>query len=346
MKKLLLQTARPITLVAWIPPFVGSLLGGGIGWHTLTACLGTMVAVGVVNIHNNQADRKIDQYNQAKDTLAVHYPVRNHQLVTAGAPLLALLLRQTGYSYLLLSALFYTGVFYNYFLGRIPVVKRLVVAAVVGATCLLAVELFNPLVWGWTALVGAFIYFRESRKDRTDAKEDNARRFFKRNGPIDPWCIGAPLVGGAVYLATTVLLGIRPTGFHLVITLGQALAIFSFMQIRARHGCYKMWFPHRIIAGQSGLTLALAGLMPPFGEGIMPIVVFNLATIYVRSCLPTSVNLRWWANLHDAYLWASLVWLAMLGPGVFSPALVVTSLIMFVGVFVWEFYRTSKLQAA
>jgi len=303
-----------------------------------------MVAVGLTNTHNNQTDRKIDSQNKAKDTLAIRHPIRNHQVVTASAPVLALLLRQTGYSFLLLSVLFYTGTFYNYFLGRIPIVKRIVVAVVVGATSLLAVHVFNPLVWGWTATVGVFIYCRESGKDRADVKEDRSKRFFKKTSPIDAWCIAAPFIGAAIYLVATLLLGVRPGGFHIVVTLGQALAIFSFMQIRARHGWYRMWFPHRLIAGQSGLTLALAGLMPPFGEGILPIVVFNLATIYVRSCLPVSANLRWWANLHDAYLWTSLVWLAMLGPGVFSLTLIVISLVMFVGVFVWEFHRTNKLQ--
>lgn len=344
--RLLLQTARPITLVAWIPPFVGSLLGGSLSWDTLTACIGTMVMVGLINTHNNQTDRRIDQHNKLKDTLAVLHPVRNHQVITVSAPLFALLLRQTGYNYLLLSVLFYVGVFYNYSFGRVPIVKRLVVALVVAATSLLAVNSPTALVWVWTAVVAVFIYCRETTKDRADAREDELVRFFKRNAPIDIWCVAAPFVGAALYLAVVLLLGVSISGTHLVIALGQGLTIFSFMQIRARHGWYRMSFPHRLIAGQSGLTLALAALMPPFAEKILPLVVFNLATIYCRSCLSVRANVCWWANLHDACLWASLIWLAMVGSGIFSLALALLSLALLASVFVWEFNRIRNLQTA
>ena len=171
-------------------------------------------------------------------------------------------------------------------------------------------------------------------------------RFFRRDAPVDSWCIIAPFMGGLIYVLTTLALGVSLTSTHLVISLGTALTIFSFMQIRARHGWYRMRLPHRLIAGQSGLTLALAALMPPFAHGILPIVVFNLATIYVRSCLTARANVNWWANLHDAYLWASLLWLAMLGPGVFSVSTVAISMIVLIAVFVWEFQRTQHLRTA
>jgi len=263
-----------------------------------------------------------------------------------GGPILALLLRQTGYSYLLLSTLYYSGVFYNYFLGRVPIVKRLAVATIVASTSLLAADRLNPALWVWASVVGLFIYHREAGKDRADALEDAMARFFRRDAPVDSWCIIAPFMGGLIYVLTTLALGVSLTSTHLVISLGTALTIFSFMQIRARHGWYRMRFPHRLIAGQSGLTLALAALMPPFAHGILPIVVFNLATIYVRSCLTARANVNWWANLHDAYLWASLLWLAMLGPGVFSVSTVAISMIVLIAVFVWEFQRTQHLRTA
>lgn len=342
MKQFVLQTVRPITFCAWLPPFVGSLLGGSLSWHTLTACLGTMLAVGLVNIHNNQTDRKIDRLNWAKDSLAVHRPLQNHQLIIIGGPALALLLRQVGYNYLLLSVLFYVGVFYNYIFGRVPVAKRIIVAAVVATTSFLAVSSPNPWVWLWTVAVGIFIYGRETGKDRADAQEDKLARFF-RQAPIDWWCISAPFIGIVVYLATSLGISAELKATHAVVSLGTALTIFSVMQIRARHGWYQMWFPHHLIAGQSGLTLALAALMPPFATGILPIVVFNLTTIYARSCLPARANLKWWANLHDAYLWTSLIWLAMIGPGVFSLALTLVSIVLLIFVFVWEYRRTHRL---
>jgi hypothetical protein len=303
-----------------------------------------MVAVGLINTHNNQTDRQIDRHNQSKNTLAIHHPVRNHQVVTVGGSVLALLLRQIGYSYLLLSTLYYVGVFYNYFLGRVPILKRLAVAIVVAATSFLAIDHSNALVWIWAGAVGLFIYCREVGKDRADAQEDAMARFFRMGAPVDSWCIIAPFAGVVIYITATLLLGVKPTSTHWVISLGTALTIFSFMQIRARHGWYRMRFPHRLIAGQSGLTLALAALMPPFATGILPIVVFNLATIYVRSCLPARSNVSWWANMHDAWLWASLVWLAMLGPGVFSLSAITLSLVVLVTVFVWEYRRTRRLQ--
>lgn len=343
--KLLLQTARPITLFAWIPPFVGSLLGGGLSPHTLTACLSTVMAVGLINIHNNQTDRRIDRHNVVKDTLALRSPIRNHQLVTVYGASLAIVLRQVGYNYLLLSVLYYVGVFYNLVLSRLPVVKRVVVALTVAATSFLAVDKPNLYIWLWAIATGTYIYLRESRKDRADAREDQMVRFFKRDTPVDLWCILAPFAGVATYLGSAKSVGAVLTATHLVVSLGIALTIFSFMQIRARHGWYKMWFPHRLIAGQSGLTLALAALMPPFAYGIMPIVVFNLTTIYVRSCLPARINLKWWANLHDAYLWASLVLLAMAGPGVFSLAAVIVSLLLLAAIFLWELQRIRRWQA-
>lgn len=345
MKRFLFQTARPITLLAWIPPFVGSLLAGSLGLHTLTACIGAIVAIGLINIHNNQVDRGIDRHNPAKDTLALLKPLKNHELVMVVAVVVGLFLRSTGYDYLLLSILFYTGIFYNYVLGRVPILKRLVVAVVVGATSLLAVTVPNVWVYLWATAVGGFIFYRETNKDRADAQEDNMARFFKLNATVDYWCIAAPIVGILIYLGATLALGVTLGAINFVLSLGQALTIFSFMQIRARHGWYRMRFPHRLIAGQAGLVLALAGLMPPFAENILPIVVFNMVTIYIRSCLPAKANISWWANLHDGYLWASLIWLAMLGPSVFSHSAVALSFIVLVTVFVWEYRRTRRLQA-
>ena len=305
-----------------------------------------MVAVGLINTHNNQTDRRIDRHNPLKDTLAMQHPVRNHQVVTASGSILALLLRQIGYNFLLLSTLYYVGVFYNYFLGRVPVVKRLAVAIVVASTSFIAADRPNLALWVWASAVGLFIYCREVGKDRADAQEDTMARFFRKGAPADSWCIIAPFMGGLIYATTTLALGVSLTSTHLVVSLGIALTIFSFMQIRARHNWYRMRFPHRLIAGQSGLTLALAALMPPFAQGILPIVVFNLTTIYVRSCLTTRANVSWWANLHDAYLWASLLWLAMLGPGVFSVSTFTISVIVLIAVFAWEFQRTQHLRTA
>lgn len=344
MWQLLMATVRPISLLAWIPVVVGSWLTDSLGCPTAIASVGAVLALSLINLHNNQTDRKLDRLNLAKKTLAVKYPLIGWQLVLFLAPIGAIVLRQVGYNYLLLSVIFFVGIGYNYWLGRLPIIKRIVVATEVAALAFLSVERTTPHLWLLASFIWLFIYVRETRKDQADLQEDKMGKFLRLRGAlVDYWCLSAPFLGSAIYLAASLFLERRFSAQQLVISLGTALTIFSFMQIRSRHGWYKMPFPHRLIAGQAGLSLALSALMPPFARGLlMVIVLFNLISIYLRSSLSLRANLSWLANLHDGYLWASLIIQAMISANSFPSSLVTTSILLMTLIFIWERYRTQK----
>lgn len=313
MRRFIFQTFRPISFVSWIPAFVGSLLAHNFGWHVLTTSLGVVASVGLTNAFNNVVDRRIDSLNPLKDTLAVIRPVSALIVVLVVSPFLALLLRETGYDYRLLSVLFYGGVFYNLALGRVRIVKRLVVATIVSATSVLAASSYPPLLLAWAGLVWCYIYQRETKKDNDDFAEDNMRRFLSfRQLTVDWWFALAPLVGVTAYLAGVWANGATPDSSDLVIAMGIALTIISYAVIRSRNGWYKVKLHGNVLVGVAGLSLALSGLMPPFANGAVKIlVIFNLATIFVRAISLRSVDLKPIAGFHDAWLWASLFVLVM-----------------------------------
>ena len=300
-----------------------------------------MVAVGLANAFNNVVDRKIDRHNQTKDTLAVTKPVMALFVVLVMAPFLALVLRETGYDYLLLSILFYASVFYSLAFGRIRIVKRLVVATIVAATAFLAVNSYPPQLWLWACLVWVFIFLRETRKDKADLVEDTLKRFVSwRQLMADWWFALAPLVGATIYLAAVCLNGHRPDENDMAIALGVALTVLAYALIRARNGWYKVRLHGNVVIGIAGLTLALSGLMPPFATGAVKLlVIFNMASIFVRAICLKSVDLRPLANLHDAWLWASLLILAMSRYQSFSVTCSLLAVTVLAIVFFKEFHR-------
>ena len=341
MRRFLFQTVRPISFVAWIPAFVGSLLAHNFSWHVLTTCFGVMVAVGLANAFNNVVDRKIDRHNQSKDTLAVTKPVMALFVVLIMAPFLALALRETGYDYRLLSVLFYTSVFYSLVFSRLRAVKRLVVATIVAATAFLAVDSYPPQLWLWACLVWVFIFLRETRKDKADLVEDTLKRFRSwHHLTADWWFVLAPLVGAAIYLVAVCLNGHRPDESDEAIAMGVALTVLAYALIRIRNGWYKVKLHGNVVIGIAGLALALSGLMPPFATGAVKLlVIFNLASIFVRAICLKSVDLRPLANLHDAWLWASLLLLAMSRYQSFPVTCSLLAVLLLIAVFAREFHR-------
>lgn len=343
--KFLLGTVRPISLLAWIPVVVGACLAGSFNWGILFGSVGAILSVGWINSFNNVTDRRIDRLNPAKETLAATNPVKAYDVTLYILPGIAVMLRQLEYNNVLLAALFYLGYWYSYLFGRIPYLKRIVVAACVAGTSFMLAERYPPEFWMWVISAFAYILVRETRKDKADVLEDQERRFVYAK-KVDGWCIAAPLLGAAIFLGTVgfVKRSLNPADF--AIAFGITVAIWSYIQIRVKDGHYRMKFSHRTPAGRMGIVVALVGLMPAFASVPLLLVVWiNSVSILYRSYLPSRFARQHLAIVHDAALWGSLPIIAACRIGVLTPSLMLAAGILFAGTITHQLMRRQVVSA-
>lgn len=327
--RFLMGTVRPISLLAWIPVVVGACLAGSLGYGILYGSIGAILSVGWINAFNNIIDRFWDQHNPNKQTLAVEHPVKAYEVALYLLPGIALMLRHVEYNNVLLSFLFYLGYWYSYLFGRVPYLKRAVVALCVTGTSFMLARHYPPQLWMWVAAVVSFIFVRETRKDHEDVKEDVQFRFVTPQS-IDWWCVTAPLLGATIFLVCVASLQHSVSLGDAAIAIGITVAIWSYVQIRTTYGRYRAKLRHRAPAGRMGIIVALVGLMPAFVSTALLIVVWiNSVTILYRSYLPTRFGQRPLAAFHDAALWASLPVIAACKTGIVTPVLGVVAGVLF-----------------
>jgi len=320
-------TVRPIALLAGFPVVIGALLGHvHLGWDIVYAIGSAMLGVGFANAFNSLVDRHIDRLNPAKKFLAQVSPVAAWYGVLFLLPPLAFFLRSNSYNHRLFAIVYFTSFIYSYALGRVRVVKRIVVAACIAATAFLYVPTPNLAVWLFAGLACVCFYIRERHKDQQDKVEDNAVRFNWSFRRLDLWYITAPLSAVAIYLLSLTTAGNRIDLTEAVICFGIALSVWSYIQIRYRYRWYKMPLVHQVTSGRLGAVIALVGLMPSFvNPAFILVVLWNVATIEHRSFLTRAFAVERLAVLHDSWLWASLPVLAMTKVGC-RPELMVASL--------------------
>lgn len=321
-RDLLAGTVRPISLLAPVPVLVGAALAGDIDWGLLYGSLGAIFSVGLINASNNLVDRRQDRYDPAKRTLAVSHPVAAYWVTLLLLPGIALTLRRVEYNNVLLACLTYTGYWYSYLFGRVPYLKRIVVALCVSGTSFMFAQSYPPALWVWAACIAVFIFIRETYKDQKDMATDHQFRF-AYSKKIDPWCFTAPMLATAIYLACVIATRHSVTDHDMAIGYGLTVAVWSYIQIRARLGRYKVRFAHKAQAGRLGMLLALVGLMPSFvSVPLLLLTCVNSASILYRSFLPLHMNSTSLAVVHDALLWASLPLLVATQYGVVTPILI------------------------
>lgn len=349
MRNLVYGTVRPIALLAWIPPLVGVwLVGERIGVGTLAACFGAVVSCGFANAFNNLIDRHIDRSNPEDLSVAIRQPMAGYHIVLFLLPIQAITLRAMPYRHVVLALLFYTCFWYSYLLGRIPVLKRVVVAGVISTTAILATWRFNLGLAIWMLMLLVYNLLRESRKDKEDMEEDQRLRFFRLGGQcVDWWVVTAPPLAALTLISCALLCRPAIKLEYIVMALGLSICVWSYIQTRYRYGDYQMRLCHRSPAGRLGVVIANVALMPTFaGTALVLIVLVNTASIAYRSFLPRHRRFAHIAKAHDAALWATIPVVAMLMTGSYQPSLAILSVFIFAGVFVREHHRLSRLQAA
>lgn len=329
--KFLLGTVRPISLLAWIPVVAGACLAGSLGWGVLYGSIGAILSVGWINAFNNVIDRHIDRLNPAKKTLAATNPVKAYEVALYLLPGITVMLRQLEYNNVLLAMLFYLGYWYSYLFGRVPYLKRIVVATCVAGTSFMLAAQYPPQFWMWVMSAFAFIFIRESGKDKADMVEDKQFRFVYPQ-KIDWWCITAPVLGAVLFLGCLIAAG-QPIGLDdIALATGVTIAIWSYIQIRVVYGQYHASFRHRTPAGRMGMVVALVGLMPAFVSTPLLLVVWiNSVSILYRSYLPSRFARQLMAIVHDAALWGTLPIIAACRIGTLAPSLVIAAGILFTG---------------
>lgn len=329
MRSWIAETIRPISFLVAIPVFLGALLSGThMDYHIVFAMLGGILASGFANAFNSLVDRRVDRLNPQKRTLAMKHPVAAWYGVLFLLPPLAFCLRYSQYHHVLLSLLFYLSFLYSYTFGNVPVVKRLAVAAVVASTVFLYAATFTWELWLLAGLTFAFIYYRESRKDRDDRQEDEMLKFAWRGKlKLDWWCVVAPLLGAAIYLLCFPLVDSRISAAEAAVALGIMISVWAYIQIRYKYRHYRMRMLHRTSGGRLGVVIAMVGLMPSFVNPLfVMLVTANSASILYRSYLGRLLFQRV-AIAHDALLWASLPLLVMTKVG-YNPLLVVAAALL------------------
>lgn len=328
MRKWIAETIRPISFLVVIPVLLGTIVSGTrMDYHIIYALLGGILATGFANSFNSLVDRKVDRLNPAKKTLALRSPVSAMYGVLFILPPLAFCLRYSQFNHVLLATLLYLSFLYSYLFGNIPVFKRLSVAAITASTVFLYVSSVNLPLWVLAAVVFAFIFHRESRKDVADRMEDTLMKFaWIKNGlELNWWQAIAPILGGAIYLSCFWLVGQRISSAEVAISLGIMISVWAYIQIRYKYQQYRVRMVHRSSGGRLGIVVALVGLMPSFVNPVFLILVMiNSASILYRSFLGR-ISFKDTAIAHDAYLWASLPIMVMTKVGL-HPTLLVVSL--------------------
>lgn len=339
-------TVRPICFLAGLLVIVGAYLGKAkMNWDICYAVLAAIFGSGFANSFNNVIDRKIDRLNLNKKTLAVRSPIAAWYVALFLLPGLAFVLRSASYNNWLMAELFYVSFIYSFVFGRMPVLKRIVVGAVVALSVLLHAREFNLELWLFLALVFGYIFTREGRKDRDDREEDSQVRFaWLGKTKYDVWCLTAPFLAAAVYTSCFVLAKHRFGLAEVVNATGIIISVWSYIQIRYRYKQYKMYLANPMMGGRIGEVVALVGLMPSYvTPAFVLIVMVNIATILYRSFLTKGFAFENVAILHDAYLWSSLPLLVMTQVG-FLVSLLVVAFAIGCFVFCWERRRLGALQ--
>jgi len=319
MWKWITGTVRPITFLAGIPVVVGALVSHSrIDWNIIYPFFGAMLAVGFANSFNSLIDRCVDRLNPEKKTLAVNSPIAAWYSVLFLLPVLAICLRSQMYNHCLLAVLYYLSHLYSYLFGVIPIIKRIVVAAVIASTLFLAVPTPNMPLWLLAAVLFLYMYKREGNKDNADKMEDDQMKFawLKTRLKLDWWCITAPLLGAGLYLGSFGLVGHHIGLIEIVIAFGLSLTIWSYLEIRFQYKCYRMRLAQGTMGGRLGTVIALVGLMPSFVSPLfLLLALINASSIVGRSFLGKRIVFTSGAILHDAYLWASIPLLAATAVG-------------------------------
>lgn len=343
MWKWILGTVRPIALLAGIPVLIGALIAKApIKWDILYAMFAVMLGVGFANSFNSIVDRYIDRLNPNKKTLASRKPKNAWYGVLFLLPVLAFCLRSNSYNHCLFAALYYLCFLYSYSFGRIRIVKRVAVAAIIALTAILYVKTFSLTLWLFMATAFVYFFVRESKKDYDDRKEDEAMKFaWKGKNKFDLWCMSAPFLAAGIYLECLLLSGYSLGMAEAVVAFGIGISVWSYVQIRYRYQQYRMHLIHQTTGGRLGLVIALVGLMPSFVNPVFILVVLvNTSSIAYRSFLNKKIVHSKMAIAHDSYLWASLPLLVMTKTG-FQPVLLATSVTLAGIVFLHEKKRLS-----
>jgi len=349
MRRLLYGTIRPISLLACLLPLIGAALTNHLSFQIIWALLGAILAVGFANCLNNFFDRKIDQLNPNKHSLAKQSPLAVAVTSSWLAIGVELCLQMSGCNDTLLSVLFYFCFWYSALFGSLPIIKRLVVAGVVAGTAFLSSPPVTLKLKIWALFLGVYIYMRESGKDVADRYEDTIMRFawltnwsaFYRQ--LDWWCVSAPFLAALLYLTAVLIDRSSIIWRDAPIALGLTIVVWSYIQTRYRHRWYKMRMLHRTSGGRLGTVIALAGLLPRHTEiGIVILAVCICASIAYRSYLPCRLATSRLAIWHDAALWTSPIFLAMIAGGHYMASLTIVNLLIFIGVASRENWRLNR----
>lgn len=344
MWRWIVGTVRPVAFFAGIPVVIGALVSGTqIRWNIIYAVGAAMLGLGFANSFNSIVDRYIDRLNPAKKTLAVKRPLAAWYGVLFLLPVLAFCLRSNNYNHCLFAILYYLCFLYSYWFGRVRLLKRVTVAAIVALTSCLYVQTFNLALWIFASLVFLYNFIRESNKDKKDRREDELMRFYWKGSPVDCWCLGAPFLAVGIYISCLVSNRHPIDLTEAVISFGISISVWSYVQIRYRYKQYKMRLLHQSTGGRLGAVIALVGLMPSFvTPAFILVVLWNTSSIVYRSFLNKKFAFQGIAVLHDAWLWASLPVLAMAKTG-YEPVLLVTSVVIGCMVYIHENRRLRSI---
>jgi len=338
MWKWIVGTVRPISLLAGFPVLIGALISKTpIRWDILYAISAAILGVGFANSFNSVVDRYIDRLNPNKETLASKRPKMAWYGVLFLLPILAFCLRSDSYNHCLFAMLYYLCFLYSYSFGRVRIVKRIAVAAIIALTATLYAKTLTLSLWLFVAVAFVYFFAREGKKDRDDRKEDEMMKFsWKGKNKFDLWCISAPFVAAGIYLGC-LWLSKYPFGMaEVVIAFGIGISVWSYIQIRYRYQQYRMHLLHQTTGGRLGLVIAMVGLMPSFvNPTFIMVVLVNTSSIIYRSFLNKKIVCSKVAIAHDSYLWASLPLLVITKTG-FQPVLLTASVTLAGIVFLYE----------
>jgi 4-hydroxybenzoate polyprenyltransferase len=324
--------------MAGIPVLIGALVSKTqISWNIFHAIFAAMLGVGFANSFNSIVDRRIDRLNPSKKNLAITKPLAAWYGVLFLLPILAICLRSNTYNHCFFAILYYLSFSYSYLFGRIPIVKRVAVAAIIASTAFLYVQTFSLALWLFVGFSFVLFLVREGHKDKVDEKEDKMMRFaWKDLNRFDWWCISAPFLAVGIYIGCLCLTRYPVSLVEAVISFGIGVSVWSYIQIRYRYRQYHMRLIHQTTGGRLGAVIALVGLMPSFvNPAFILVVLANSGSIVYRSFLNRKIASCRAAIIHDSYLWASLPLLAITKAG-FRPALVVASVILGCFVYLYE----------
>lgn len=330
MWKWITGTARPISLLAGFPVIIGAVISKTpIHWNILYAIFAAMLGVGFANSYNNVVDRKIDKLNPAKLTLAKKHPIAAWYGVLFILSLLAICMRSNQWNHCLFSILLYLSFIYSCSIGRVPILKRIVVGVINASLPMLYVNKPNLSLWLFTGFLAVLFYFREWRKDKDDAMEDNLMRFNWHKGlKLDWWCVCAPLSAPAIYLGCLAYYRQHIGMEEAAVSFGMGLAVWAYVQIRYRYGLYRMHLIHNTTSGRLNSVISLTGLMPSFvSPTFVLIAVINVFSIVHRSYLNKTIASSRVAIGHDAWLWGSVPLLAATKVGL-QPGLLIASVFL------------------